>query len=152
MSGQSPARPPPERPSAPPHEIGLGLAPVRENTAPGTPSEMMLGLWTSWVESASKLASDLGAAPGSVLGQALWQMSPDQLTSGLKQLGDMAAKDSILASILRATDDVLSANPLPNCTPPSGTLTPTKSAMRQTSPTKPGAWFRKTPRRTGLAA
>ena len=112
MSGQSPTRPPPERPSAPPHEIGLGLAPVRENTAPGTPSEMMLGLWTSWVESASKLASDLGAAPGGVLGQALWQMSPDQLTSGLKQLGDMAAKDSILASILRATDDALNANPL----------------------------------------
>ena len=73
---------------------------------------MMLGLWTFWVESASKLASDLGAAPGGVLGEALWQMSPDQLTSGLKQLGDMAAKDSILASILRATDDALNANPL----------------------------------------
>ena len=72
----------------------------------------MLGLWTSWVEFALKLASDLGAAPGGVLGPAPWQMSPDQLTSGLKQLGDMAAKDPILASILRATDDELNANPL----------------------------------------
>ena len=116
MSGQSPARPPPEKPSAPPHEIGFSLAPVRENTAPGSPSEM-LGLWTSWVESASKLASDLGAAPGGVLGQALWRMSPDQLTSGLKQFGDMAAKDSILASILRATDDALNANPLRQVVP-----------------------------------
>ena len=106
MSGQSPARPPPEKSSAPPHEIGLSLAPVRENTAPGTPSEMMLGLWTSWVESASKLASDLGAAPGGVLGQALWQMSPDQLTGSLQQLREMAAKDSILDSILCARREI----------------------------------------------
>ncbi len=112
MSGRSPARPPSKRPSAPPHEIGLGLAPLRDNTAPGTPSEMMLGLWTSWIESTSKLASDLGAASGGVLGPAPWQMSPDQVTSGLKQLCDMAAKDPILASILRATDDALNANPL----------------------------------------
>jgi len=73
---------------------------------------MMFGLWTSWVESISKLASDMKTAPEGLPGQAAWQMSPDQLTSGLKQLGDMAAKDSILASILRATDDALNANPL----------------------------------------
>ena len=100
MSSQSPAGPPPETPSAPTHEIGRGLAPARETTTPGTPSprpEMMLGLWTSWVESISKLASDMGAAPGGLPGQAPWQMSPDQLTGGLKQLGEMAAKDSILA-------------------------------------------------------
>ena len=78
----------------------------------GPPSETPSGLWTSWVESISKLASDMGAAPGGLPGQAAWQMSPDQLTSSLKQLGDMAAKDSILASILRATDDALNANPL----------------------------------------
>jgi polyhydroxyalkanoate synthase len=73
---------------------------------------MMLGFWNSWVESVSKLASDMGAAPGGLPGQAAWQMSPDQLTGGLRQLGEMAAKDSILNSILRATDDALNANPL----------------------------------------
>lgn len=67
MSSQSSAGPPPETPSAPTHEIGPGLAPARETTTPGTPSprpEMMLGLWTSWAESISKLASDMGALPG----------------------------------------------------------------------------------------
>jgi poly[(R)-3-hydroxyalkanoate] polymerase subunit PhaC len=106
MSSQSPTGPPSETPSAPTHE---------KTTTPGTPSprpEMMFGLWTSWVESISKLASDMKTAPEGLPGQAAWQMSPDQLTSGLKQLGDMAAKDSILASILRATDDALNANPL----------------------------------------
>ena len=64
---------------------------------------MMLGLWNSWVESVSKLASDMRAAPRGLPGQAAWQMSPDQLTGGLQQLGEMAAKD------LRATDDALNA-------------------------------------------
>ena len=69
---------------------------------------MMLGIWTSWVETASKLASSQGAP-----GQASWQMSPDQLTGGLlqgglRQLGDMLAKDPIL----RATEEALNANPL----------------------------------------
>ena len=115
MSSQSPTGPPPETPSAPTHEIGRGLTPAEETTTPGTPSprrEMMLGFWNSWVESVSKLASDMGAAPGGLPGQAAWQMSPDQLTGGLRQLGEMAAKDSILNSILRATDDALNANPL----------------------------------------
>src|SRR5438128_792569 len=93
------------------HEIGRGFAPARQNTAPGTPSEMMLGLWTSWVESISKLARDMGALPGGLPGQAAWQMSPDQLIGGLQQLREMAAKDSILDSILRAADDALNANP-----------------------------------------
>src|SRR5271166_2143842 len=106
MSSQSPAGPPPETPSAQTHEIQRGLASARETTTPGTPSPRpeMLGLWTSWVESFSKLASDMGAAPGSLPGQAPRQMSPDQLTAGLQQIGEMAAKDSILGSILRATD------------------------------------------------
>jgi polyhydroxyalkanoate synthase subunit PhaC len=65
---------------------------------------MMLGLWTSWLDP----ASDMGALPG----QAAWQMSPTQLIGGLQQLGEMAAKDPILNSILRATDDALNANPL----------------------------------------
>ena len=115
MSSQSPTGPPPETPSAPTHEPGRGLTPAEERTTPGTPSprrEMMLGLWNSWVESVSKLASDMRAAPGDLPWQAAWQMSPDQLTGGLRQLGEMAAKDSILNTILRATDDALNANPL----------------------------------------
>jgi polyhydroxyalkanoate synthase len=39
-------------------------------------------------------------------------MSPDQLTGSLQQLREIAAKDSILDSILRVTDDALNANPL----------------------------------------
>ena len=115
MSSQSPTGPPPETPSAPTHEPGRGLTPAEETTTPGTPSprrEMMLGLWNSWVESVSKLASGMRAAPGGLPWQAAWQMSPDQLTGGLRQLGEMAAKDSTLNSILRATDDALNANPL----------------------------------------
>jgi polyhydroxyalkanoate synthase len=73
---------------------------------------MMLGLWTSWVEYVSKLASDMGAAPGSSLGQTSQQMSPDQFTGGLQQFEEMVAKESILDSILDASDDALNANPL----------------------------------------
>ena len=54
------------------------------------------------------MSLDMRAAPGDLP----WQMSPDQLTGGLRQLGEMAAKDSVLNSILRATDDALNANPL----------------------------------------
>ena len=99
MSSQSPTGPPPETPSAPTHEIGRGFAPARQNTAPGTPSEMMLGLWTSWVESISKLARDMGAVPGGLPGQAAWQMSSDQLIGGLQQRSEMAAKDSIVPRV-----------------------------------------------------
>ena len=115
MAGQNPAGPPPELPSTPTHEIQRGLAPARETTTPGTPSpspEMMLGLWTSWVEYVSKLASDMAAAPGCAPQQASQQMSPDQFTGGLQQFGEMAATESILDSILRASDDALNANPL----------------------------------------
>jgi hypothetical protein len=84
MSSQSPTGPPPVTPAVSTHEIRGDLTPAEEITTPGTSSpaaEMMLGLWTSWAESISKLASDMGTAPGGLLGQAAWQM-PDQLTSG----------------------------------------------------------------------
>ncbi|MGA2639042.1 MAG: class I poly(R)-hydroxyalkanoic acid synthase, partial [Methylocella sp.] len=73
---------------------------------------MVPGLWTSWVESISKLASDMGASPSGLPGQAAWQMSPDQFADGLQKLGEMAAKDPILRSILQASDGALNANPL----------------------------------------
>src|SRR5664279_1863235 len=115
MSSQNPAGSPPELPSIPTHETQRGVAPARESATLGTPSprpEMMPGLWTSWVESISKLASDMGASPGGLPGQAAWQMSADQFADGLQTLGEMAAKDPILGSILRATDGALNANPL----------------------------------------
>ena len=96
MAGQNLAGPPPKPPSASPHELGYGLAASPVSAALGTPSprpEMMLGLWTSWVEYVSKLASDMGAAPGSSPGQASRQMSPDQFTGGLQQFDEMAAKE-----------------------------------------------------------
>ena len=103
MSSQSPEGPPPETPPAQTKEIQRGLAPARETTTPGTPSPRpeMLGLWTSWVESFSKLASDMGAAPGSLPGQAAWQMSPDQLAAGLQQIAETAAKEA--KRVYRAT-------------------------------------------------
>ncbi len=78
---------------------------------------MMLGLWTSWFESASALASGIGA-PGDAPGQGWWQMSPDQLAGGLlqggvRQLGETLAKDPIL----RATEEALNANPLHQVVP-----------------------------------
>ncbi len=73
----------------------------------------MLGLWTTWAESASKPGSSMGTAFGGMPGSAAWQMSPDQITGsllqgGMRQLGEMLAKDPIL----RATEDALNANPL----------------------------------------
>ena len=79
MAGQNPAGPPPELPSTPTDEIQRGVAPARESATLVTPSprpEMMLGLWTSWVESISKLASDMGASPSGLPRQAAWRMSP----------------------------------------------------------------------------
>jgi len=75
--------------------------------------EMMLSLWTSWIESAAKLGSGMGSVPGVMPGQAAWQMPSDQaagslLQGGMRQLGEMLTKDPIL----RATEDALNANPL----------------------------------------
>ena len=115
MSAQNPAGPASETPSAPAHEIQRGFAPAGETTRPGNPlprPEMTLDFWTAWVESISKLASDVGAAPVGLPGQAAWQVSPDQFAVGLQRLGEMAAKDSILDPVLRAADGALNANPL----------------------------------------
>ena len=70
--------------------------------------EMMLGLWTSWVESVSKLAEGQASA-----GAPSWQAPADQMAGGLlqdgvKQLSEMLANDPIL----RATEEALNANPL----------------------------------------
>ncbi len=74
---------------------------------------MILGLWTCWVKSASKLTGGMGAAPEAMAGPAVWQMSPDQLTGsllqgGVRQLSEMLAKNPVL----RAAEDALNANPL----------------------------------------
>src|SRR5271165_4537930 len=92
MSGQSPFKP--------------GDA---SSTSLASP-DMMLGLWTSWVDAASKLASAGGAVP--------WQMSPDQITGdllrgGIQQLSDLLAKDPILHAI----ETALNANPLRDVVP-----------------------------------
>src|SRR3954453_18691469 len=111
MPGQSPAGPPREIPPAATHEARRDPAREWESTTPGSPSlgpELMLALWASWVEFASNLA---GAHRTS--GQLPWQMSPEQITrdllqGGVRQLGDILAKNPIL----RATEDALNANPL----------------------------------------
>ena len=75
--------------------------------------EMMLGLWAAWAEAASKLGRGMASAPDGMPKPAAWQMPSDQLAGsllqgGLRQLGEMLAKDPIL----RATEDALNANPL----------------------------------------
>ena len=78
MAGQNLTGLRPESPSAPTHEVKWGQAPPKENATLGTPPprpETMLGLWTSWVGYVSKLASDMGAAPGVAPPGASQQMS-----------------------------------------------------------------------------
>ncbi len=87
--------------------------PDREGAADGAVPpgpEMMLGLWTSWIEAASKLGRGLAPAPE---GQAARQTPADQIAGGLlqggmRQLGEMLARDPVL----RAAEDALNANPL----------------------------------------
>src|SRR5208337_2565903 len=115
MSAQDPAGLPSETPSDQAQEIQRGFAPAGETTTPGTPLphlEMTLDFWTAWVESISKLASGVGAAPVDLPGQAAWQASPDQFAVDLQRLGEMAGKGSILDPVLRAADGALNANPL----------------------------------------
>ena len=80
--------------------------------------DMMLGLWTSWIESASEspfAAVVLGErAPGAFP----WQMSADGIAGDLlqgsvRQLGEMLAKDPFL----RAAEEALNANPLREVVP-----------------------------------
>ncbi len=68
----------------------------------------MLGLWTSWMDSAMKLAAGNEAAALN-----FWRMPSDQLAGNLlkdsvQQLGEVLAKDPIL----RTTEEALNANPL----------------------------------------
>ncbi|MEA2732097.1 MAG: poly[(R)-3-hydroxyalkanoate] polymerase subunit PhaC [Acetobacteraceae bacterium] len=93
---------------------------ARENTSAPLPPgpDMMLGLWTSWVESAAKLAGAQGASGQAKPGVISWQVSPTQLAGsliqgGVRQPGEMLAKDPIL----RATEEALNANPLRQVVP-----------------------------------
>jgi poly[(R)-3-hydroxyalkanoate] polymerase subunit PhaC len=86
--------------------------------APSPGPEMMLSLWTSWLESASKLAGGQGAPSQSTLGASPWRISPDGMAGNLLQgsmrhLGEMLAKDPIL----RAAEEALNANPLREVVP-----------------------------------
>ena len=72
--------------------------------------DVMLGLWSSWVDWASRLATGLQANAGS---EGWWQVPSDQimgaaLQDSLRQLTASLRKDPIL----RATEDALNANPL----------------------------------------
>jgi polyhydroxyalkanoate synthase len=80
--------------------------------------EIMLNLWTSWLESTAKLAGAQGAFSRSTLGAIPGQMSPNEMAAGLlqgsmRQLGEMLAKDPIL----RAAEEALNANPLREVVP-----------------------------------
>ena len=80
----------------------------QDTPAPLPPGpEMMLGLWASWVESASKLAGSQGASDRATQGSSFWQVPPDQmagslLRGGVRQLGEMLTHDPILRAIEEA--------------------------------------------------
>ena len=69
-------------------------------------------------KSASKLAGSQGASDRATQGSSFWQVSPDQmagdlLQGGVRQLGEMLAKDPIL----RAIEKAFNANPLREVVP-----------------------------------
>src|SRR5580704_9188615 len=75
--------------------------------------EIMLNLWTSWLESTAKLAGAESAfsrdTPGVILGQtSAHEIAGGLLQGSMRQLGEMLAKDPIL----RAAEEALKANPL----------------------------------------
>ncbi|HYZ22671.1 MAG TPA: class I poly(R)-hydroxyalkanoic acid synthase [Rhodopila sp.] len=79
---------------------------------PSSGHEMMLGLWTSWLESTAKLAGQPGSGAGP------WQANPDEvagavLQSGVQQLADMLSRDPML----HAMEQALNANPLRDVIP-----------------------------------
>ena len=80
--------------------------------------DMMLGLWTSWLESASKSPFANVALGERAPGAFPWRMSADGMAGELlqgsvRQLGEMLAKDPFL----RAAEEALNANPLREVVP-----------------------------------
>jgi polyhydroxyalkanoate synthase len=94
--------------------VGLTHEDRQDPPAPLPPGpEMMLGIWASWVESASKLAESQGGADRATQGSSFWQVSPDQmagslLSGGVRHLGEMLSHDPTL----RAIEEAFNANPL----------------------------------------
>ncbi len=103
---------PGQGPRTPPHEADPAPKDAAAGTVPPGP-EMVLGLWTSWVEAASKLGRGMALAPEGLPEQAARPMPPDQLAGSLlqgsmRQLGELLARDPLV----RAAEDALNANPL----------------------------------------
>jgi len=75
--------------------------------------DVMLGAWTSWMESGSARAQ-----PGVDIGKPWWQLTPDDLAGemlagGIEQLHKTLAKDPLLRSV----DQMWNANPLRDVVP-----------------------------------
>ncbi len=87
-----------------------GAPPAPDTPAAGTVPpgpEMMLGLWSSWAEAASKLGR--GMVPDGMTKPAPSdQVAGTMLQESMRQVGEMLARDPIL----RAAEDALNANPL----------------------------------------
>ena len=115
MAGQSSGTSPREAVSVPEDRSG-DAAPAPESGIAGLVPpgpEALLGLWEAWAEAASKLGRGLAPVPDGTPRQAAWPMPSDQfagglLQGGMKQLGEMLARDPVL----RAAEDALNANPL----------------------------------------
>ena len=114
-AGQGSRTSPREATSTPAQDRSGGAAPApwsAASTAVPPGPEMMLSLWAAWAEAASKLGRGMASASDGLPKPATWQMPSDQLAGnllqgGLRQLGEMLARDPIL----RATEDALNANP-----------------------------------------
>jgi polyhydroxyalkanoate synthase subunit PhaC len=98
------------------YQSGTSGSDTSTASAPGP--EMMLGLWTTWLESAAKLPGAHSAFGDISTGASPWQMPVDGLAGNLlqgsvRQLGEMLAKDPFL----RAAEEALNANPLREVVP-----------------------------------
>jgi len=81
-------------------------------TSPVPAPDMMLGLWTKWMESSSRLAA-AHDTPTGLAWQAPDTMAGGMLQGGLRQLNEMLAQDPFL----RAAEQALNANPLRDVIP-----------------------------------
>src|SRR4051812_26663370 len=75
-------------------------------------AEDILGFWTAWTQNVSRLASDQGS-PAAPPVMDMGRITPDRLSGdllqrGVRQLGELLARDPVLL----AFENALNANPL----------------------------------------
>lgn len=99
-----------------PLDPGLNAAPGAATLGPGP--DVILGLWTAWIEQGARLARGGGGAGKDWPGGEWWKAASDEaagrmFAGGVQQLNAILAKDRVLHSI----DQMWNANPLREVVP-----------------------------------